>query len=152
MFASYLWLSFDDEIVLEAHERGFVHVDLSGAGPQVKQVKLDRIVLVDQDFRGKGLLRYVGAHHLRFDNEEWFVKGGADSPENVLAYADFDGTYNSAGTDYIKLFGPHVTDWKPEDPSWHGGKGRRTTFASGLYFCQLDIRGTVLVSPMLLLR
>ena len=44
--------SFDDEIVLEAHERGFVHVDLSGAEPQVK---LDRIVLVDQDYRGDPL-------------------------------------------------------------------------------------------------
>ena len=33
------------------------------------------------DHRGKGILRYVGEHHLRFDNGEWFMKGGSDAPE-----------------------------------------------------------------------
>ena len=44
-------------------------------------------------FLGKGPLRYVGKRYLQFAGSgEWFIKGGADSPENLLGYADFDGT------------------------------------------------------------
>jgi len=40
-----------------------------------------------RDHRGKGLLQYVGQHHLRFaGNGEWFLKAGSDSPENFLEY------------------------------------------------------------------
>src|SRR5690606_32273430 len=46
-----------------------------------------------RDHRGKGMLRYVGEHYLRFDNGEWFMKGGADSPESLFGYVDFDDTY-----------------------------------------------------------
>ena len=31
-----------------------------------------------RDHRGKGRLRYVGAHHLQFAEGEWFLKAGAD--------------------------------------------------------------------------
>jgi hypothetical protein len=44
---------------------------------------------VAPDLRAKGMLRYVGEHHLQFDNGEFFLKAGADSPENLLAYVDF---------------------------------------------------------------
>ncbi|MCS7043875.1 MAG: DUF5060 domain-containing protein [Bryobacteraceae bacterium] len=47
------------------------------------------------DFRARGLLKYTGAHYLQFAGTgEYFLKGGADSPENFLAYAEFDGTYD----------------------------------------------------------
>ena len=37
-----------------------------------------------RDLRGKGRLQYVGAHHLQFaETNEWFLKAGADSPENI---------------------------------------------------------------------
>ena len=75
-----------------------------------------------QDNRLRGPLRYVGERHLRFDNGEYFLKGGADSPENLLAYADFDDTYDTNGT--AKTWGPHVQDWSPGDPTWQGGKGK----------------------------
>lgn len=50
------------------------------------------------DLRGKGLLRHVkGKHHLKFaGNGEWFLKVGADSPENFLAFDDFDNTPDMA--------------------------------------------------------
>ena len=45
------------------------------------------------DFRAKGLLQYVGEHYLKHaGNGEYYIKGGADSPENFLAYAGFDNT------------------------------------------------------------
>ena len=77
-----------------------------------------------RDHRGRGLLRYVGERYLRFDDGTYFLKGGADSPENLLAYADFDGTRNNSGTDYVRAYEPHVRDWGSGDPTWQDGKGK----------------------------
>lgn len=80
-----------------------------------------------RDFRGKGLLRYVGKHHLQFAGTgEYFLKAGVDAPENFLGYEDFDGEFKHDGVkdNLIKNWGPHVKDWKPGDPTWQGGKGK----------------------------
>jgi hypothetical protein len=51
---------------------------------------------IGRDFRAQGLLRYIEQRYLQFAHTRtYFVKAGADSPENFLAYADFDGTYDS---------------------------------------------------------
>lgn len=78
------------------------------------------------DFRAKGRLNYVNGHYLRFaGTKEYFIKGGADSPENFLAYEDFDGTYASdTSRSNIKSWEPHVNDWKEGDPTWKEGKGK----------------------------
>jgi hypothetical protein len=86
------------------------------------------------DFRAKGMLRYVGKRYLQFAGTgEYFIKAGADSPENFLAYADFDGTYDTAelnregeaaGEKFIHHYQPHVEDWQPGDPTWKDGKGK----------------------------
>ncbi|MEJ2504354.1 MAG: DUF5060 domain-containing protein [Gemmatimonadota bacterium] len=87
-----------------------------------------------RDFRGRGMLRYVGEHHLRFDNGDWFLKGGTDSPETLLAYADFDGTRSltaaglerqgEAATAGLKRYTAHVRDWREGDPTWRDGRGK----------------------------
>jgi len=88
-----------------------------------------------RDFRGQGRLQYVGKRYLQFaGTKEFFLKAGADSPENLLAYKDFDGTYsnktegivraNEAPTSSLKSWQPHVRDWKPEDPTWKNEKGK----------------------------
>ena len=46
-----------------------------------------------RDLRAHGRLQYVGKHYLRFAGSgEYFLKAGADAPETLLAYADFDDT------------------------------------------------------------
>lgn len=76
-----------------------------------------------RDLRGKGLLQYVGEHHLRFaESGEYFLKAGADAPENFLAYSDFDNTPNNGG--YLKDWSPHAQDYNNGDSTWRGGKGR----------------------------
>jgi len=78
-----------------------------------------------RDFRAKGRLQYVGEHYLQFaESGEYFLKGGANSPENFLAYQDFDGTYSYDSTDYTKTYAPHIGDWMSGDPTWKGGKGK----------------------------
>lgn len=75
------------------------------------------------DFRAKGRLQYVGEPYLRFAGTgEYFLKAGADSPETLLAYSDFDGTTTRKVA--LKTYQPHLADWRPGDPTWKGGKGK----------------------------
>ncbi len=80
-----------------------------------------------RDFRGKGRLEYIGGPFLRFAGTgEYFLKSGADAPENFLAYRDFDGTFKSDSIkdELVKDWGPHVKDWQPGDPVWQDDKGK----------------------------
>ena len=77
------------------------------------------------DFRARGQLRYVGQRYLQFAGTgEYFLKMGADSPETLLAYADFDGTTATKPQGPIKSYRDHVQDWRQGDPSWKDGKGK----------------------------
>jgi len=70
-------------------------------------------------------LKYVQEHHLRYaETGQWFLKAGADSPENFLETADFDNTDNETGR--LKTWGPHLQDFNDYngDPTWAGGKGK----------------------------
>ena len=76
-----------------------------------------------RDLRGKGRLTYVGEHHLQFAGTgQWFLKAGADAPENFLAYEGFDNTPDNGGL--RKSWGPHLRDWQEGDPTWQGDKGK----------------------------
>lgn len=80
-----------------------------------------------RDFRGKGRLQYVGEHYLQFAGSgDYFLKQGADSPENLLAYDEFDGpfTNDGQGDNFVKNWAPHVSDWNPGDPTWGTDKGK----------------------------
>lgn len=87
-----------------------------------------------RDFRAKGRLQYVGQRYLRFAGTgEYFLKAGADAPENLLAYADFDGTRPNRKTGArpgeatpaaLKHWQKHARDWRPGDPAWKDGKGK----------------------------
>ena len=77
------------------------------------------------DVRARGRLQYDGTHYLRFAGSgERFLKLGADSPETLLAYADFDGTVARKPQVPVHTFAPHVQDWTAGDPSWKDGKGK----------------------------
>jgi hypothetical protein len=97
-----------------------------------------------ESFRSKGFLQYVGERYLRFQNGDPFLKGGADSPENFLAYEDFDGTVDGDGLTaegeqpregeatassddadtFLHAYQPHVEDWSEGDPTWQDGRGK----------------------------
>ena len=78
-----------------------------------------------RDFRAHGRLEYVSKHHLRFASTgDYFLKAGADAPETLLAYADFDGTVAHRADVPLKTWQPHVGDWRRGNPTWRGGKGK----------------------------
>jgi hypothetical protein len=88
-----------------------------------------------RDLRASGRLQYVGRHYLQFaGSQEYFLKAGPDAPENLLGYAEFDGTRaNKRRTGRrgeatpggsLKTWQPHVRDWQTGDPAWKDGRGK----------------------------
>ncbi len=79
------------------------------------------------------ILRTEGQYY-RFSDGRRFLKGGTNSPENLLGYVDFDGTYRmetqmrsgeSNATDRVlHSYEPHISDWQAGDPTWQDGKGK----------------------------
>ncbi len=113
-----------------------------------------------RDFRAKGWLEYVGKRYLQFaETKDFFLKGGADSPENFLAYYEFDGTYDMDGLNregeakggtFIHRYEPHVKDFKEGDPTWQDGKGKNIIGAlnylaskgmNSVYFLTMNVEG-----------
>lgn len=98
--------------------------------------------------------------HFQFaQSKNYWLKGGTNSPENLLAYKDFDATYRikveardgeSAADGDIHSFAPHLQDWSKGDPSWRGDKGKAligamnylaTQGMNSAYFLTLNING-----------
>ncbi|TWU49156.1 DUF5060 domain-containing protein [Rubripirellula reticaptiva] len=80
-----------------------------------------------RDLRAHGRLDYIGKHYLKFAGSgEYFLKAGADAPETLLGYADFDNTIASKIKKKVplKTWAPHVKDWQAGDPTWQGDKGK----------------------------
>ena len=83
-------------------------------------------------FAARGRLT-VSNGYFRFENGDYWIKGGTNSPENLLAYEDFDDTYRMEGANKkedtpapkaIHSYQPHLNDWKTGDPTWKDGRGK----------------------------
>lgn len=115
-----------------------------------------------RDFRAHGKLRYVGKRYLQFaGSKQYYLKAGAGSPENLLAYEEFDGprpTHENlhesregeAPEAPLHQYVPHVQDWKEGDPTWQGVKGKgligglnylASKGINDLYFLTMNVGG-----------
>jgi len=97
---------------------------MDGAEGSFEVAKSDK---TGRDNRAKGRLQYDGTRYLKFaETGKPMLKVGPDSPENFLAYADFDGTFHNDGhkDDLVKTWEAHLKDWKEGDPTWRNGKGK----------------------------
>jgi PelA/Pel-15E family pectate lyase len=72
------------------------------------------------------------------------LRGGADEPENFLAYSGFDRTPPK------HRFAVHESDWREGDPDWGGGRGRAIIGAlnylasrhvNSIYFLTMNVGG-----------
>ncbi len=107
----------------------------------------------ENDFRSQGRLQVVsGMAYQQFaESKKYYLKGGADSPENLLAYMDFDGTYDiDTANQFLHKYEPHEKDWQPGDTTWQGGKGKGIIGAlnylagkgmNAVYFLTMNIEG-----------
>ena len=71
-----------------------------------------------QGFFRHGRLEYVGGHYLKFRDGPYWIKGGTDSPENLLGFAGFDNTYSQGGAEpgFLHQFSAHRSEWREGDP------------------------------------
>jgi len=79
------------------------------------------------DTRSHGTVQVVGHRYpIAAGSKKIFWKVGADSPENFLSYADFDGDFKTDGKkdNLVKTWEPHLRDWKEDNPVWKDGKGK----------------------------
>ena len=142
-------------VVVAARETEPRYRGNAGQGLAAKAERGDRFEVFETDkqapdLRARGLLRYVDEHHLRFARtNEPFVKGGANSPENFLAYEEFDATSSLGGRfpGFLHAYTAHVNESKDTDPTWQGGKGK------GIFAATYQARGpredpTVFVNPL----
>jgi CubicO group peptidase (beta-lactamase class C family) len=92
-----------------------------------------------------GRLEYVGGHYLKLRDGPYWLKGGADSPEDFLAYKGFANTPKAR-----HQYANHVADWREGDPEWDGGKGKGIIGAlnylaaqqvNSIYFLPMNIGG-----------
>ena len=114
------------------------------------------------DLRFSGRVEYVGERYLKFaERDSFFLKNGADSPENFLAYADFDQTYRYETNKQQRKgeanpqaschrYEAHTGDWNPGDPTWKNGKGKSIIGAvnylaskgiNSMYMLTMNIQG-----------
>lgn len=71
-----------------------------------------------QGFLKLGRLEYVGKHYMKFRDGPYWIKGGTDSPENLLGFAGIDGTVDQGGNEsgFLHNFNEHRSDWNTGDP------------------------------------
>jgi hypothetical protein len=107
-------------------------------------------------FYALGRLESVGLHHLKFRDGGFFLKGGTDSPENLLAYRGFDDTLgcNCGNLGSLHSYPSHVGDWQPGDPNFksnttgYDGRGLvgainylASQHVNSLYFLPMNLGG-----------
>lgn len=88
------------------------------------------------DFRARGRIVNGGKGYFKFQGtDQVWIKNGADSPENFLAFVDFDQTMRFSLKSEVRegeadpkkglhAYETHISDWKAGDPSWQDGKGK----------------------------
>jgi len=111
------------------------------------------------DFRANGWLGIKEGHFHFPATDQYFVKAGANSPENLLGFVDFDQTYRTdaqnregeaQANQQIHTFTPHLQDWQEGEPTWQKGKGKALIGAlnylskkgmNAVYFLTFNLEG-----------
>ncbi len=147
------------------HKDSIALKDESIKGTEIKITnKKGEFVVIESDkdkndFRAHGRLIASNGYYKFKDSDKYWIKGGTNSPENLLGYIDFDDTYRmqtsaregeASTTEQIHTYKPHLKDWKTGDPSWKNGKGKSLVGAinylaskgiNASYFLTMNILG-----------
>jgi len=115
-----------------------------------------------RDFRAHGRIVNGGKGYFQFQGTgEIWIKDGTDSPENFLAYEEFDQTLRFSLKGEVRegeadpqmslhTYEPHIRDWKDGDPTWQEGKGKgiigavnylQTAGVNSIYMLTMNILG-----------
>lgn len=104
---------------LDGRQGTFIVRESDKVAPDLRAPDLGRVV-----YNGSHVLSYAGSGTL-------YVKAGEGSPENFLAYHEFDQTADAKDTGFddglvkgLHQYAPHKKDFVAGDPTWQGGKGK----------------------------
>lgn len=143
-------------VAIALKDDGGTPIEISSASGEFMVIPSDK---KGADFRAHGRLVNDKGYFRFKDSGKYWIKGGADSPENLLAFEDFDNTYRMQSSnedgeaktnDTIHSYSPHVQDWQVGDPVWKDGKGKGLIGAlnylasKGMnvaYFLTMNIKG-----------
>lgn len=118
-------VSFKHGKDLAIDKDGYSGMSVSPHDGTKESLRVTKAVTDSDHFEQAGSLIYNKSRYLYTHNGEPLMIFGTNSPENFLAYDDFDGTYAiDPSRDYIKSWEPHSKDWKDGDPTWQTGKGK----------------------------
>ncbi len=131
-------------------EEAAVSLDPAAGQPIAFDGETGSFVVAERDPNAPGFLKwgrleYVGKHYLKFRDGSYWIKGGTDSPENLLAYKGFDNT-----PERKHQYANHVADWNPGDPDWGNGAGKgiigalnylASKHVNSIYFLPMNIGG-----------
>lgn len=74
---------------------------------------------------GRVIADGISFYYKTAGNNQIWIKGGTDSPENFLAYEGFvNTTPNPEHPEWFHDYASHISDWQPGDPDWGNGKGK----------------------------
>ena len=108
-------LNNGDEVAVSLDENAGSSVQLEGA---TGRFNISAISGAAPGFVQSGRLEYVGEHYLKFRDGSYWIKGGTDSPENLLGFAGIDNTVDQGGNDidFLHEYSEHRSDWTNGDP------------------------------------
>ena len=104
-----------DEIAVSLDENAGSDVQLEGA---TGRFTISAVSAAAPEFLQSGRLEYVGEHYLKFRDGSYWIKGGTDSPENILGFAGIDNTVDQGGNEinFLHEYNEHRSDWVNGDP------------------------------------
>lgn len=86
-----------------------------------------------KDFKSHGRIVAQNGYFKFEGTNKYWLKGGTNSPENLLGYVDFDNTYKvvaqaregeAAPSESLHNYKNHLKDWLTGDPQWKSNQGR----------------------------
>ncbi len=145
-----------DGIALGENLRQAQLIDISNSEGQFRVVRSDKEA---PDFRAQGRLVTKNGYFYHPASDQYWLKSGVNSPENLLGYYEIDGTYRTkvearegeaVATTELHRFPNHAKDWRMGDPTWANGKGKNIVGAlnylvskgmNANYFLTMNIGG-----------
>lgn len=145
-----------NEIALDENASRGERVDIQNSTGKFLVIRSD---IHGKDFRSNGKLGIENGYFKFKETDSYWMKCGANSPENFLAFEGFDDTYRikakskegeATAPETIHSFTPHMDDWKTGDPTWKDAKGKGIIGAinylssmgmNAVYFLTLNILG-----------
>nr|MBX2883791.1 DUF5060 domain-containing protein [Granulosicoccus sp.] len=99
-----------DEVAIALQNSAGSNVDLEGSSGEfrIEAARADA-----PGFLSQGRLEYVGGHYLKFRDGSYWIKGGTDSPENLLGFEGIDGTFDvgGIGATFLHDYANHINDY-----------------------------------------